>query len=73
MKQKMMIIMSLGNTVVLPHLQYCTHLKNTELEVMQRRANRMEWLSAKRHLMTIFWLAEVIEEDMNGTEKTNGG
>lgn len=73
MKQKMM-----GNTVVLPHLQYCTHLKkNTKLEVMQRRANRvlhgMEWLSVKRHLMTIFWLAEVIEEDMNGMEKTNGG
>jgi len=79
MKQKMIITVSLGNTAVLPHLWYCTRFKrNTELEVMQRRADSvlhgMEWLSVKRHLMTTFWLAEeVIEEDMNGMEKKNGG
>ena len=79
MKQEMITVVSLGNTIVLPHLQYCTRFKkNTELEIMQRRANRvlhsMEWLSVKKHLMTTFWLAEeVIEEDMNGMEKTNGG
>lgn len=79
MKWKMITITSVGNTVVLPHLPCCTHFKrNTELEIMQRRTNRvlhsMEWLSVKRHLMTTFWLAEeVIEEDMNGMEKNKGG
>lgn len=61
MKQKMIIFISLGNTIAVPHLQYCAHLKeNTELEVMQRRDNgvlhSMEWLSVKRHLRTTFWL-----------------
>lgn len=34
----------------------------------------VEWLLVKTHLMTIFWLrGEVLEEDENGMEKTNGG
>lgn len=62
-KMKMFTILSLGNPLVLPQLQHCTHCKmNTELEIMQRRACRvlhsMEWPLVERHLRTTFWSAQ---------------
>lgn len=65
MKQKMIVFVSLGNTVVLSHLQSCTRFRKEG-----RRATGAlqgaEWLSVKRHLLATFWLAEEeIVEDMN--------
>lgn len=50
MKEKMIILVSLGN-MVLPPLLYCTHCQETELAVMHRLTIRvwqgLEQLSVK--------------------------